>query len=567
MIAEETPSQRGQRILDWMRRIPANAPQDRRNALMLETVLFIAGFAALSMAVASHVSATSVRSDEALGALAIAVFAWSCVCLSRRGHFRLAAGLTVIGGLILIGFSYASYGLQAQSGLQMTHLTPLLFAGLLLGRAAVWWTALANAIALTLGAWVDMTHATNVALASAVLPNLALSAMNFLVLAVILDRLILSSQRAIQRSVELEIEIEQKELAFARLLQTQRMEAIGRLSAGVAHDFNNILSVIVGLATSSRHGGSVDTILPGIRKAAQRGTVLTRRLLSFSRTQVRRVSTFDLAAAVDEARALILPMFGRHIEVQLDVTRPGPLVRADRDELELALLNIIGNACDAMPKSGRFELSIGAEADQALISIADTGVGMTPEVLTRVFEPFFTTKPKEKGTGIGMAIVHRFVVDSGGTLNVDSAPGAGTRIQIRLPLVSPEDDALNEAGTQMVRVLLIGSGSELSQQVATLLPAHGYSLMLAADADEALSHAFQSAAFDVVIADQAVPDTDAPALLREIGRMLPEARLILISEHAADDADDTAGTGLYRLRKPLTGKHLLETLQTAENSR
>src|SRR5690606_3568495 len=226
MIAEETPSQRGQRILDWMRRIPANAPQDRRNALMLETVLFIAGSAALSMAVASHVSATSVKSDEALGALTIAVFAWSCVCLSRRGHFRLAAGLTVIGGLILIGLSYASYGLQAQTGLQMTHLMPLLFAGLLLGRAAVWWTALANAIALGIGAWVDMAHATNAAAASAVLPALFLSAMNFLVLAVILDRLILSSQRAIQRSLALENEIEQKELAFARLLQTQRMEAI-----------------------------------------------------------------------------------------------------------------------------------------------------------------------------------------------------------------------------------------------------------------------------------------------------------------------------------------------------
>src|SRR5690606_33581733 len=111
-------------------------------------------------------------------------------------------------------------------------------------------------------------------------------------------------------------------------------------------------------------------------------------------------------------RTLILPMFGRNIRVQLDVPQPGPLVRTDPDELELALLNIVGNACDAMPNGGRFQLSVGADEQHALITIEDTGVGMAPDVLARLFEPFFTTKPKEKGTGIGMAIVHRFVNDS-----------------------------------------------------------------------------------------------------------------------------------------------------------
>jgi signal transduction histidine kinase/CheY-like chemotaxis protein len=544
-----------------MRRIPIDAPQDKRNALMLETVLFIAGAAALSMAVVSHVTKGAAGRDEALGALAIAVFAWSCVHLSRRGYFRLSASLTVIGGLALIWLSYATYGLQAQSSVQMTHLMPLLFAGLLLGRAAVWWAALANAIALAIGAWVDMAHATNAAAASAVLPNLFLSAMNFLVLAVILDRLILSSQRAIQRSVELEIEIEQKELAYARLLQTQRMEAIGRLSTGVAHDFNNILSVILGLATSSRHRGSVDTILPGIRQAARRGAMITRRLLSFSRTQVRQVSTFDLAAAVDEARTLILPMFSRNIEVRLNIPHPGPLIRADRDELELTLLNIVGNACDAMPKGGRFGLSIESSGDHALISIEDTGVGMTPDVLARLFEPFFTTKPKEKGTGIGMAIVHRFVADSRGKMDVDSAPGQGTRIRIRLPLAVQEDETLHEVGAQGLRILLVGGDPELSQLATTTLATHGYSLVQIANADEAISHALQSVAFDVVIANHAIPGADAPTLLREMGRMLPKARLALISEHGSENLDDP---DMHQLRKPFTGEQLLEILRTAE---
>ncbi len=539
--------------------MPLDAPQDKRNALMLETVLFIAGAAALSMAVASHVAAGDAGRSEALSALAIAAFAWSCVHLSRRGHFRLAASLTVGGGLVLIGFSYATYGLQAQSGLQMTHLMPLLFAGLLLGRAAVWWTALANGAALAIGAWVDMVHATNAAATSAVLPTLFLSTMNFLVLAVILDRLILSSQRAIQRSVELEIEIEQKELAHARLLQTQRMQAIGRLSTGVAHDFNNILSVILGLATSSRHGGSVGTILPGIRQAARRGAVITRRLLSFSRTQVRHVSTFDLSAAVDEARTLILPMFNRDIEVQLDICHPGPLVRADRDELELVLLNIIGNACDAMPKGGSFDLSVGSSDEHALIRIGDTGVGMAPEVLARLFEPFFTTKPKEKGTGIGMAIVHRFVVDSGGTLDVDSAPGQGTRICIQLPLAEPEDGSLREAEARESRILLVCNDPELARRMTAVLSAQGCSLVQAANADDAISLALQSAAFDAVVAHDADASADPSALLREIGRMLPNARLVLLAENVPDDPDDD---GILRLRQPFADEQLLETLRT-----
>jgi CheY-like chemotaxis protein len=254
-------------------------------------------------------------------------------------------------------------------------------------------------------------------------------------------------------------------------------------------------------------------------------------------------------------------MFGRHIEVQLDVSHPGPLVRADRDELELALLNIIGNACDAMPRGGRFSLSIGSGTDHALISIEDTGVGMTPEVLSRLFEPFFTTKPKEKGTGIGMAIVHRFVADSGGTLDVDSAPGEGTRIRIRLPLATQQDETLREAGTQVVRILLISGDPELLPQATKILPAHGYSLVQAANADEAISHALQSAAFDLAIADQVVQGADSPALLREIGRMLPKARLAWICEHFPDDLDD----GIYRLRKPLAIEDLTEMLRAAES--
>ncbi len=451
-------------FIDWMQRVPTRAARDRRNAVTLQAILAVIAASTLVMAIAScaAMADTSGVADNGL-MLIVSAYAWLCFCLLRHGFFRLSTSLTVIGGLILMGMSYHAYGLRAQSGLQITQLLPLLCSGLFLGRAAAWWTALANAAALAIGAHTDLQLATDSLQASDALANLLLAGMNFLVLATILDRLILSSQRAINRSeelnelcLELRHQVEEKERAYERLLQTQKMETIGRLSTGIAHDFNAILSVILGHATSvGRRGGSIDAVLPGIRQAARSGATLTRRLLSFSRPHVREISTFDLAQAIDEVRPLILPMFPRGIEVSLDTSACGLLIRADRDELVLALLNIASNACDAMPHGGRFVLSVQADGDHAFLRLEDSGIGMAPEVLARLFEPFFTTKPKDQGTGIGMATVHRFVTDHGGEIHADSAPGQGTRIRIRLPLAKSgcdyEHASADEAGARITR--------------------------------------------------------------------------------------------------------------------
>jgi len=571
MSSHEASLDIGRRLLGWMGRVPVAAPQDRRNALMLQTILAIIGATALTMAVVSCTAADVAERRESFIALTISLYAWGCFWLLRKGLFRLSASLTVIGSLSLIGFTYLTYGLQAQSGLQMTHLMPLLFAGLLLGRTAVWWTAAANAVALAIGAWVDLAHATNAAAAAEVLPNLFLSGMNFLVLAVILDRLILSSQRAIQRSeelnatcMELEREIDEKERAYARLLHAQRMETIGRLSTGAAHDFNNILSIILGLATPlGKRGIPVDAILPGIRQAARRGAVVTRRLLSFSRTQAKQVSRFDLAEAVEEMRSLILPMFHDGIQVQLDIPPRGLAVEMDRDELELALLNMASNACDAMPQGGQFTLSIESSGTHALVHMIDTGIGMTQDVVARLFEPFFTTKPKDKGTGIGMAIVHRFIADVGGDIEVDSAPGQGTRICLHLPL-APHDPAAEAAAAEQRCILLVVNDQEMLQLLETTLTAHSCRLIATRHGDEAISRLLQStAAIDAVIADYDIPDTDGLMLLRQIGNMLPKAQRTLISDRFSTLPDEH---GITRLPKPFTEQQLLDILRMARTS-
>lgn len=539
------------------------APRDRRRALMLQTVLAVTLVAAVSMTAYSLISGS-----ESLGPLTVASYALACLWLTRSGRYRLSAAFSVCGGLVLIGLSYAIYGLQAQDGLQMTHLIPLLFAGLLLGRAAVWWTALASAVALALGARVDMMRAANAAASAQVLPDLLLSVLNFLVLAVILDRLILSSQQAIERSraldaicADLEREVEEKERAYARLLQTQRMEAIGRLAAGAAHDFNNILNVIFGIASAADPHADGDGRLAKIRQAAQRGAVVTRRLLSFGGDHTTQASVFDLAEALSDMRSLIEPLGRDGISVRFDVCAPGLLVEADHDELELALLNIASNACDAMPDGGHLGIAIERDGDHALIRVEDTGTGMTPEVRERLFDPFFTTKPKEQGTGIGMTIVQRFVADSDGRIDVDSAPGRGTRVHLRLPLVEAGDGSTPVAvAGDALQVLLVTRDDEVMAHAVETLRARGCRVNTARHGDEALAWALHGSRTDVVIVDQELPDVDGATLLWQLENVLPKAQRILLSDRAPEDLGDPPGV---RLCKPVDREQLLSALRAA----
>ncbi|MDH5822408.1 ATP-binding protein [Luteimonas sp. RD2P54] len=531
---------------------------DRRNALMLRTILVVIGVAATVMAATS---ATAPVSGEFVGTALIGACAWICFLLLQRGHYRVVAGATVAGSMLLVGLSYQAYGLQAQSGLQMTHLMPLLFAGLLLGRTAVWWTAAAYAAALMVGALVDAGQAHNGAAAAEVVPDLLLAALNFLALAVILDRLISISQKAVRRSealdeacIELEREIAEKEQAYARLLHTQRMEAIGRLSAGVAHDFNNILNVILGHADAAAAGVATPaTGVEGVRKAARRGAMLTRRLLSFGRTRVGEVTRFDLGEAIEDARALIQPMFPRSIEVHLEPAACALPVELDRDELELALLNIASNACDAMLDGGRFTLAVEEREGHAVIVAADTGVGMSAEVARRVFEPFFTTKPRDSGTGIGMSIVHRFVTDAGGRIGIDTAPGRGTRFTLWLPLTTPSAVPLATR-----RRILLATGDEATARAlgATLL-AQGYEVAAAAGVDDALARVLGPAGFDAVFVARRLADADGLMLLRQIGAVLPAARRVLLLEPGAT-APETAG--IVPLAAPFSAERLTEAL-------
>lgn len=356
--------------------------------------------------------------------------------------YARAISITLIAGSVLfITASYWRYGLQAQASLQLNHIIPLLFAGLILGRRAVWITVAALLAALLAGMVVDVRAGVEPDVRDGMV-NLVQPGLACLILALILDRLIAKSDDADQRSRELEmafdqleIEIKAKEQKQAQLIHSQKMDALGQLASGIAHDFNNLLSVIVGYATDpmnlARPQQALDS-LEAVEEAARRGSEVTRRLLSLSR-DAGNATTFDAGVALTELMPLVRSLFAQKTAVSLEVPAYALPVFMDKQEFELAVLNIASNARDAMPQGGEFKIAASVDGTQVQVTLADTGTGMTPEVSARMFEPFYTTKPEDVGTGIGMAIVLQSIAEAGGHIKVASAPDAGTTIRIDLP--------------------------------------------------------------------------------------------------------------------------------------
>ena len=360
--------------------------------------------------------------------------------MKLRGYPRLVAIFLIMASMLFIGASYWHYGLKAQAFLQLSHMIPLLFAGLMLGRRAVWLTAAASIGAILLGTAADFRNAG--AGLSESLTNLTQPAFACLIIALILDRLIAKSNHADQRSRdldlvcdELETEIRAKEQKQAQLIHSQKMDALGQLAGGIAHDFNNLLSVILGYATDPlnvvKSEQAMDS-LDAIEKAARRGGEVTRRLLSLSRTP-GPVTTFDAGEALRELAPLLRSLFNKRTRVLLDIPAGAFPLHMDRHEFDLAILNIASNARDAMSDEGLFKAAIDKREARIVVVLTDTGHGMPPEVRERIFEPFYTTKPEGIGTGIGMAVVYQSITEAGGTVRVANSDDDGTIILIELP--------------------------------------------------------------------------------------------------------------------------------------
>jgi len=364
-----------------------------------------------------------------------------------------------------------------------------------------------------------------------------------------------------------------------QLRQAQKMEAIGRLAGGVAHDFNNVLTAVFGYVDLLREELPQDSDaqkdLSEVRKAAERAASLTRQLLAFSRQQVLEPVVLELNELVTDFEKMLRRVIGEDVELRLALGADVGNVRADPGQLHQVIMNLVVNARDAMPTGGKLILETAnaeltatyAELHKpvvpgpyVMLAVSDTGTGMTPEIQARIFEPFFTTKEKGKGTGLGLSTVYGIVKQSEGYVWVYSEPSKGTTFKVYLPRVDAAADELSKpkatgtlAGTETI--LLAEDDAILRPLAKQLLEKLGYRVLEGGDAAEALAAAQRhTGPIHLLIADVILPGPSGRELARRLAVARPDTKVVYVSGYT-DDAIVHHGMlepGLNFLQKPFT---------------
>ncbi|MCW8086287.1 PAS domain S-box protein [Sabulicella glaciei] len=368
----------------------------------------------------------------------------------------------------------------------------------------------------------------------------------------------------------------------ARLAQALRVEALGRLAGGIAHDINNVLQAVQGAAglMERRPGDEAATrrLARMTAEAAERGASITRRLLAFSRLGDLRADAIPPADLLADMGHLLAHTLGDAITVRIEASEALPPLLADRRQLETVLINFATNARDAMPEGGSLTFSAravaapGQDAPQGLaagryvrLAIADDGPGMTPDILARVTEPFFTTKPQGQGTGLGLAMAKGFAEQSGGALAIESAPGRGTVASLFLPVAPPSSvaDKPGEAprAPSRGRILLVDDDLIVREVTAEQLLEDGYEVVSAASGAAALEMLGEVAP-DLLLTDLSMPEMDGATLIREARARRPGLPALLLTGFADRAADLAQGgeNGFALLRKPATAQELAASI-------
>jgi signal transduction histidine kinase len=370
-----------------------------------------------------------------------------------------------------------------------------------------------------------------------------------------------------------------REVALRQLNEARKLETLGQLTGGVAHDFNNLLSPIMGslemlqirLAGDAKSARLIDAALG----SSERAKLLVSRLLAFARRQALRPQTVDVSALVGDMVDLISRSLGSSIRVTIDAAEGFAPAHVDRNQLELALLNLSVNARDAMPEGGTLSVSVSqmrppadempaaGDQDYIRISLVDTGAGMDEETLAHAIEPFFTTKPRGQGTGLGLSMVHGLAAQSGGGFVLSSTPGLGTRADIWLPVskdLSHAPEGARRLSPGFVRILLVDDEEMVRSGIAEMLLDMGFTVTDTGSPVEALAIIRNRLEINCLLTDYKMPDMDGAALIAAARELVPGLPVVLMSGYSGEDGDIA---GVETLEKPFRQKHLIQAIEAA----
>lgn len=583
-----------QRLQAWFNRIPIDDPVDRRNGVFMQWLLLFEGLRMplnklyLLLFNWNYMKDTlydtartgprvAIAIDLATD-VAMAAAAWIGIWMIRRGRFRPAVSLYVGVVLASAALAYGAFGYH-ENFVDLTLVVILTLSGLMLGRRALWTTYGVLVLVFAIGVIPPQIFSDirlwRVALETYIaFPGRAL--MSYLLIAIVIDRSISALRESLDESNahrrELKREIAERERTQEQLLHARKMDAVGKLASGIAHDMNNVLGIILGFATErdrlnpdmppNEDAQAMADALEGVELAARRGAAVCSKLLNFSRHDVTHTETFNAVSALRDIQPLLRQLMPPAVHLTIDMPRNSLPIRFDRSQFELALLNLASNARDAMPDGGRCTIAIAShDAASVSLTIQDSGSGIPDELLHRIFEPFFTTKPVDRGTGLGLSVVYSLVHRAGGDISVHSVPGGGTTFRIELPMADTATEDVPAALPEgRVRVWLIDDDDSLRGVLASALEKGGCEVSEAAsgvETERLVSRMKQPP--HVLVCDYRMADTDGASLLRRLRQTLHAVPAILISAYLESDGSVAGLEDAHseRLPKPFAPSTLL----------
>jgi two-component system, cell cycle sensor histidine kinase and response regulator CckA len=415
----------------------------------------------------------------------------------------------------------------------------------------------------------------------AVIANLVVSGRNRANAALRARETELRATLAAQQQAALELRISEQ-----KLRHVQKLEAVGQLVAGVAHNFNNLLTVTLGytdLLLDARPSLDADREhLEQIRKATERGAALTRQLLAFGHKHDAALARVDVNRTVAELREMLTRVIREDIELTIDISRTPAAITIDPDDIEQAILNLVLNARDALPSGGSIEIEVARKrldaqtipsdvsarpGEYISLRVRDNGTGMTPEVQAHLFEPFFTTKEVGQGTGLGLAFVYGIARQAGGFVTVDTAPRKGTAVTLYFPPAGEGEETVQPTPVRLAAarqqggatILLVEDEATVRDLTARALTRAGYRVLPAATPTEACAlFAQRGADIDLLLTDVVMPEMHGPALARQLVARRPDLPVLFMSGYSdAIPADAAATEKALFLAKPFTPVDLL----------